>query len=83
MLHNVLVLLKVVLVVKIISRSLFWVICVVSQAMESREIALGTEIIREGDLGDDFFIIQVLHVHGLSLPVSAEIVTKLQLWSLW
>ena len=29
-----------------------------AQAMESKEVASGTVIVKEGDLGDDFFIIQ-------------------------
>ena len=27
--------------------------------MESRDVSAGTVIVREGDLGDDFYIIQV------------------------
>jgi hypothetical protein len=30
--------------------------------MESREVVAGTVIVREGDLGDDFFIIQARRI---------------------
>ena len=41
--------------------------------MESREIVPGTIVVREGDLGDDFFIIQVFQVVGDWM--GAEVVT--------